>query len=555
MALSALVLLLSIPKLKGPIDLRYDGSVYYVLGTSIAQGHGYRLLNEPGAIEAIQYPPLLPALIAVHQRLLGTSDPFVVGTVLRLTFHALYLTLVLLAYALARRFVGTGLAFLLGVLTALNSYSYYLADLCFTEIPYSAVTMGFLLCAGARKRWSTTASGVLAMVAYLTRTSGLALLLAWVLDAVVDRRIRAALLRGVLVLIPVVAWQTYVESVKASDEYRTPAYEYQRAPWQFYNVTYADNLALVDPFRPEFGNLSWSGAAKRIVQNIGNLPLTLGEGTSLTQSAWKWPLFKVRVLVGQRIGRFLWNHLDPYFILFPLSVGLFVIVGGVSMLWGNTRLPGFYLLLSVGLICTTCWPEQNTRYLMPLAPLLILALIKGAIWVIERLRLVLPGIPITWVGKAVVAGLILIASAQAFTAYMTYTTQHSKVVEHDLSGHEYTSQYFDFDSLWRGLFDSIEWIGKHAEPDAIIASTSPHLLHLHTGHLTVMPPYEADQNRCLDLLDGIPVDYVIIDRLKFLDVGEHYVEPALQSGFERWRIVYEDSLGRVRIYGRIHSAG
>ena len=59
---------------EGPLDLRYDAGVYYILGTSLAEGHGYRLLSEPGQIQAVQYPPLLPALVAIHQRLSGTND-------------------------------------------------------------------------------------------------------------------------------------------------------------------------------------------------------------------------------------------------------------------------------------------------------------------------------------------------------------------------------------------------------------------------------------------------------------------------------------------------
>ena len=47
-------------RLIGPIDLRYDASTYFILGTSLAEGKGYRLLNEPGEIEATQYQPLLP---------------------------------------------------------------------------------------------------------------------------------------------------------------------------------------------------------------------------------------------------------------------------------------------------------------------------------------------------------------------------------------------------------------------------------------------------------------------------------------------------------------
>src|SRR5690242_20112397 len=61
----ALVVILWAPRLSGPIDLRWDAGVYYILGTSLVQGHGYRILSEPGAPEAIQYPPLLPAFVAL----------------------------------------------------------------------------------------------------------------------------------------------------------------------------------------------------------------------------------------------------------------------------------------------------------------------------------------------------------------------------------------------------------------------------------------------------------------------------------------------------------
>jgi len=53
-ALLILAVLLWIPLMRGPIDLRWDAGAYYVLGTSIAQGQGYRLLSEPGDPQAVQ---------------------------------------------------------------------------------------------------------------------------------------------------------------------------------------------------------------------------------------------------------------------------------------------------------------------------------------------------------------------------------------------------------------------------------------------------------------------------------------------------------------------
>ena len=79
LALAALVVTTWLPRMNGPLDLRWDGGVYYVLGTALAEGRGYRLLNEPGEIEATQYPPLFPVFIAAHQVIAGTADPTQVG--------------------------------------------------------------------------------------------------------------------------------------------------------------------------------------------------------------------------------------------------------------------------------------------------------------------------------------------------------------------------------------------------------------------------------------------------------------------------------------------
>jgi hypothetical protein len=78
-AVVTIALLLWVPRLSGPIDLRWDGGVYYLLGTSIAQGHGYRIPSEPGSPQALQYPPLLAAMVALHEWTLNSTDPGVVA--------------------------------------------------------------------------------------------------------------------------------------------------------------------------------------------------------------------------------------------------------------------------------------------------------------------------------------------------------------------------------------------------------------------------------------------------------------------------------------------
>jgi hypothetical protein len=76
-----------------------------------------------------------------------------------------------------------------------------------------------------------------------------------VLDAAHQRRFRSAAVRTVLAALPVFAWNLYIYSVEHSQEYRYPAYAYQRADYMFYNVSYATNLKLKEPFRPELAGV------------------------------------------------------------------------------------------------------------------------------------------------------------------------------------------------------------------------------------------------------------------------------------------------------------
>src|SRR5881628_159895 len=144
-------ILLSAPRLRGPIDLRYDAGVYYILGTSLAEGKGYRLLDEPAAIQAIQYPPLLPLFVAVHQRLAGRSDPLVVGRMLRISFFAVLLAFIVAAYLLSRQFLPPVLAFLATVPMLLHIETTWSSEYLSAELPFALGSVLFLLAARRAK--------------------------------------------------------------------------------------------------------------------------------------------------------------------------------------------------------------------------------------------------------------------------------------------------------------------------------------------------------------------------------------------------------------------
>jgi hypothetical protein len=168
----ALTIGLWLPRLHGPIDLRFDAGVYYVLGASLAEGRGYRLLNEPGEIEAIQYPPLLPLLVAAHVKALGTSDPAVVAPVVRRTYFALSVAFALATWWVARGLLPRLAATFAALVSAASIFTFYLSDALFAELPFALVAALFLLTMRSKSRVAQALGGLLAVAAFLLRTAG-----------------------------------------------------------------------------------------------------------------------------------------------------------------------------------------------------------------------------------------------------------------------------------------------------------------------------------------------------------------------------------------------
>ncbi|HSF01448.1 MAG TPA: hypothetical protein VLA62_00465, partial [Solirubrobacterales bacterium] len=371
-ALSALVAVTWLPRTQGPLDLRWDSGAYYVLATSLAEGKGYRLLNEPGEIEAIQYPPGLPALVALHQVLLGTSDPHVVGRWLRLTFFVMAVGYAVAAFALLRRFFTVRLAGLGTLLCVLTPGALITNDALVAEVPFVLAVTLFALFALRTGRAAPLLAGLCAVVAYLFRAAGTAVLLAWVADSAVRRQWRSLAVRLLVAAIPVLAWHGHIARVERDPGYARPAYAYQRAPYLFNNVSYATNIRLKDPFRPALGMASIPEAAWRSVRNLPSLPSALGEVVSTDRRSWELVFAPARLpsLVGRRV---------PALMVETVLVGLgtLALVGIAVLVRRREHLVSLLLFATVLAACSTPWAGQWARYLSPIAPLVMLAAIEG----------------------------------------------------------------------------------------------------------------------------------------------------------------------------------
>lgn len=544
----AVALLLWVPRFSGPIDLRWDASVYYVLGTSLASGDGYRILSEPGSPQALQYPPLLPAVVALHQRVLGTSDPAVVAPWLRITYALIFGIYALSVLALAKRYLRPAFAVTATTLCMLNPFTIFLSDLLFAELPFAVISVLFALVASgpsprSRPWLREAASFILAAAAFLLRAAGVALLAAWVLQAVMRRRWRQALTRGVLALVPLVSWQAYVAHVHATAEYSHPAYEYQRAPYQYYNVSYFQNMLLVDPFRPELGTLNASALAARLVTNVASVPGAIGQIVSAKEKDWRGTMQWIQGLLFSR-------RLFPIgLVMLPiLALAALVIAGLVAFLYRREWIIVFIVLGSIALVCITPWPGQFTRYLEPLSPFLTIAALLGLCEIgaaLSARRLEKGAILMRWASAFL---LLLAIVVELHTAAWAFSERARQRVTFTREEIEPTSKWFMYDSSWQALQQAVNWIDAHAPPEAIVATTSPHFYYLQTGRLAVLPPMESNPVRERYLLDTVPVSYVIIDNLEFLDVSRRYARPAVDGDPMGWQLV--QSFDGTEVYQR-----
>jgi hypothetical protein len=387
-------------------------------------------------------------------------------------------------------------------------------------------------------------AGLVAVAAYATRTAGLALLAAWVGEAMIRRRLRPALIRGAVAVTAVAAWVGYTARVKASEPYTHPAYAYQREGYQFYNVDYAENMAYVDPFRPELGRVSRGAALERLGENLAGMPRSVGEGVSVHRGWWRGEIDKINTaLHGPTVPDWL-ADVAMIGLAVPVAAGLVLLA-----LQGEAMLV-LYVVLSLAMIAATPWPVQFVRYLIPLTPLLTLAVVMtlaaasrraaaggGRGW--RALRLVL------------VAAVAVIGMQQAMTLYRSMHKYPSPAVMLDRAGGRHDYRLFFYDRPWRLHDEGLDWLARVARPGEVVATSTPHWAYLRTGLPAVMPPYEVNPGRAAALLDQVPVRYLIVDQLAFLDVGRRYTLPVVRRAPDQWRLIYAESDSGPRIYRRV----
>jgi hypothetical protein len=539
-----------LPRGQGEIDLRVDAGVYYVLGMSLADGHGYRLSNEPGNIQATQYPPLVPGIIAVLQKLGRTTDPFLIGRRLKLFWLFLLLLFTALTYCFLRSSFSIAWSSVGVVFCLLNAQLCFYSNQATAELPFAVISLLFVFL--YRKEInSETLTSVLAIVAFLCRTIGIALIAAWIADAILKKQLLRAVLRSIVASTCVLAWGAYIHFVENSLEYKRPTYAYQRAEYMFYNVSYSKNVVYKDPFRPELGFASFTDRTVRFLTNLFALPSSAGEATTSYENLWE---ANARLL-NIRLGFTLVPPAVVSAIIF--AIGCCVLAGMTILLWRREWFVVLYVFFTILIACCAPW-QQISRYLVPIAPFLVFSLFT----LFERLS----GITflnanegrVFLLRSSMCAALVFATSEQTasyFFAHFRYSTFQSY---RNGNGNVTRFRQFFYRPQDIELEDAATWIKRYARQSDIVAAAMPQWVYLITGLQTVMPAFESDPEKAKSLLESVPVRYLIVESSsKVGDSARDHVLPMVRRFATEWPKVYTSRDGHVQVFenysGRLNS--
>jgi len=510
------------PRWGGPIDLRWDGGAYYILGTSLARGEGYRILSEPGGLSSSLHPPLVPALVAAHELLLRTTDPVVVGRALRVTVALCSAAYAIVVFLLLSASLPSALAAAVTLVGVLQPQYVYFTDALYAEAFFGLFTIVFFVVRRYRRdTLGFVVCGVCAVLAYEARTAGIALLAAWVVDHALRKETRRALTALVVSALLVASWTSWIKAVESSPEYRHPAYAYQTEPWVYFNVSYARNLlTYFDPWWPELGPLTPSGFVRRVAPNLRVLPRSIGQAVST------------------------WDA--PGALAVPLGI---LVLGGLLLQAVRREFAVvLYVVLSLAAMCATPFQKQFVRYLLPLYPLLALALFELLAWATAQARSRWPALPAA-LGTAI-PGLVIVVIALRTTSEVRgmYANWHHDVA-YQQHGQAVRYRLFYYGPEGADLDAALDWLEGRAAPDDTLAGGDPQWVYLRTGRRCVVPPFVLDGKKGQQLIDSVPVKYLLASVKP--GAYERFTAPLLAANPDSWRRVWRGANGTLDVYERV----
>jgi hypothetical protein len=256
------------------------------------------------------------------------------------------------------------------------------------------------------------------------------------------------------------------------------------------------------------------------------------------------------------VGRAVSGWAAPSWLALPLA--LLVFAGTIVMARRRRHLMLLYVALSLAAVCSTPFQKQFVRYLLPLYPFLALALFEAAMLLGAKSSALLSpkrgalAVTLPWLMVCV------IGLREMVELHDLYGERHDHVSYQDQNGLATNYRLFYYAPLGAAFDEALDWLRTlPARPNAVVAATDPQWVYLRTGMKAVLPPFEINGAKAQQLVDTVPVEYLIVEkRSARLGLGayQRFTSALLRENPAGWGQVWSSADGSVEIYQRKASA-
>jgi len=466
------------------LDMNGDNTNYYMLGKALCLGKGYTNIDLVTEVPATNFPPGYPALVAVVMTLF--SGEFVTVKTANGVFFAI--AILLLFYLFHRLSGNAHLAFVASVATALNGHLLRYSTIMMSEIPFLLFTTAalvFFLHTRSSAFIDLPKNPHLYLFLFCLvfscyiRTAGLSLLAGVLLVLLLRRDWRYSLLVCGVFVLAMLPW-----SLRARRLGGDP---------------YLSQFILVNPYRPELGQVGLGDLATRVATNacryvsheipngcLSFLPL---DYTNLASVA---PL----------------EYLLGAVLALVMGFGICAIRHHRDLIAGY--LSGTFTIL-------LCWPDAwvGTRFLVPAIPLLTFCFFNG-LWtmlclVSERLIPRLQLRPLFLLPLVLpLAGDLPDLHREAAAAYP---------------------------AGWRNYFEMAVWVRHNLPEHAVVCCRKSSIFYMYAQRYVTRYEFIQDTDEFIEHLKQRKVTHVVIDNLGFSST-RLYLNPAVQQHADLFTIVH-----------------
>jgi len=431
----------------------HDDALYYVSAKSLADGGGYRIESLPGEPSQTKYPPLYPLLLSAAWHI-DPQFPHNLPVAAWTSWLAFPAVMFQLLWLFPRLGITGWRAWLLMTLVAVNPYMLVFSSTLVSELAFTALMLAAMLLTERATRTAVVAAGIVAGLAYLTRSAGIVFLVAGPLYLWMRHKRREAFICLAAMLPFVAGWTiwTRLHQVSTSD----PALIYY-----------------TDYFRYELYSLSLRDMPLFLWRNIDGL--LLGMGSLVLPNVIPSFFFKILAEV----------------------IAAAMITGVVRMVRRGQGV--LYVLVAAGSCAQLAvWHfPPNERFVLPLLPLALAGLMTEMEHLTSMLR---AGLRHRDAGQRVVAAGMLLAVASLLVGAVALQVYVGQVM---LPEQEQARRAGN-----RNRLAAYEWIRTKLPPDALLLSSEDAVVFLHTGRhamrRTLPPPYwyREDHARIIDWMSN-----------------------------------------------------